>query len=201
MAKLLITQALDERGLVEKKILDKIRRAKFVSDSKTEYDEKDIVSEYQSIRDLITYYDNLNNAIIRSNATTKIVVGGKEMSVAEAISMRNRLRNDLPGSSTFEYTLCSIMASKLRDEKLFADGENRRLEKSVETMFSDMLSGEGDNTSAQIIEEYKNKNMVKVIDPLGVEKLVADIQEEMSDTLNELETQIKVSNATTTIEV
>lgn len=49
----------------------------------------EIKSAYQSATDLIARRDAIKRAVVLSNATTKVTVGGKEYTIAEAIEMKN----------------------------------------------------------------------------------------------------------------
>ena len=82
--KMLVTQALDERDLLVKKIGDKIAKASF-TDVKKHTEEKvmegrlneadfskDAESAYQQIMDLIQRFQKIDAAIVASNAATKI---------------------------------------------------------------------------------------------------------------------------------
>ena len=82
--KLLITQALDERDLLTKKINSKIQKASFVDMAKNNEEnvvnarvdretfKKQAEASYQQICDLITRYQKIDAAIVASNASTKI---------------------------------------------------------------------------------------------------------------------------------
>ena len=96
--KMLVTQALDERDLLVKKIKDKISKASFVDtikpneekvlESRVSRDEfaKDAESAYQQIIDLIDRFQKIDAAIVASNAVTKINTSYGEFTVAGAIS-------------------------------------------------------------------------------------------------------------------
>lgn len=84
MEEMLVTQALDERDLLVKKINDKIQKASFVDTMKHNQDKvyanqtgKDVYvgqaeSAYQQITDLIARYQRIDAAITESNAKTWI---------------------------------------------------------------------------------------------------------------------------------
>ena len=58
----------------------------------------EIKSGYQRVTDLIKRRDAIKRAVVLSNAVTKVTVGGKEYTVAEAIEMKNH------GIQTVSYT-------------------------------------------------------------------------------------------------
>jgi len=109
--KMLVTQALDERDLLVKKIADKIAKASFVDTMKPNEEKvyikriskedyaKEAESSYQQILDLIERFQKLDAAIVASNAQTKITTSYGTFTVAGAISLRSRLR----GMGSYEY--------------------------------------------------------------------------------------------------
>ncbi|MBQ6875156.1 MAG: hypothetical protein IJN46_02845, partial [Lachnospiraceae bacterium] len=82
--KLLVTQALDERDLLVKKIADKIAKASFVDTVKPNEEKvyakrvdretyaKEAAAAYQQITDLIERFQKIDAAIEASNAKTMI---------------------------------------------------------------------------------------------------------------------------------
>ena len=102
--KMLVTQALDERDLLVKKINDKIAKASFVDTikpnepkvfaKKMDQEEyaKEAESAFQQINDLITRFQKIDAAIVESNANTEIKTSYGIFTVAGAISLRSRLR-------------------------------------------------------------------------------------------------------------
>lgn len=115
MSKLLITQALDEKELLVKKIADKTEAARFVdikrrNEEKTadsriteeEFSQK-AKSAFQQIKDLIARYQAIDAAIVASNAATTIETSYGTLTVAAAISLRNRLRKPFGNGDSLEF--------------------------------------------------------------------------------------------------
>ena len=102
--KMLVTQALDERDLLVKKISDKIEKASFVDTIKPNEEKvyagrcgkeefaKDAQAAYQQITDLIDRFQKIDAAIVASNAKAEITTSYGVFTVAGAISLRGRLR-------------------------------------------------------------------------------------------------------------
>ena len=53
----------------------------------------------------------------------------------------------------------------------------------------------------EVVESYVRENKAELVDPLGVLKKLEELNARRSGLLKELETQIKVSNATTFITI
>ena len=115
--KMLVTQALDERDLLVKKINDKIEKANFVDtikpneekvyDARVSREEfsKDAQSAYQQIRDLIDRFQKIDAAIVASNANTMISTSYGDFTVAGAISLRSRLKGEGAYKSQADFDL------------------------------------------------------------------------------------------------
>ena len=127
--KMLVTQALDERDLLAKKIRDKIEKIRLVDCKKRNEDKtvtdrvsaeefaKNAESAYQQIMDLIDRYQRLESAIIASNASTYVETSRGRLSVAAAIALRNRLRISKEKEVNFE----DILAFNLEEQERIKD--------------------------------------------------------------------------------
>lgn len=214
--KLLITQALDERQLLIKKIASKTEAVCFI-DAKKRNEEKvygarvpedkfkkNAESSYQQITDLIDRYQQIEAAIVASNAATTIETSYGIFTVAAAISLRNRLRAATSCEMMFENNLERKMAADYQKYLEIADKRNRALAETAENMRLSILGRESlrkDEKPLEVVEEYVKENTFEIIDPLGVLQKIEESKLRRSSLLTELETQIKVSNATTFIEV
>ncbi|MCR5271767.1 MAG: hypothetical protein K6E13_02090 [Lachnospiraceae bacterium] len=216
--RMLVTQALDERDLIVKKIQDKIRKASFVDTikpneekvlaarvSRDEY-AKDAEGTYQQIMDLINRFMKIDAAIVASNAQTKITTSYGEFTVAGAISLRSRLRGGgaYYGEADFETALSQKMESELEKCLDLAKTKNKQLQTTAENMRLSILGKDTkvkDEKPLEVVDTYVRENTTELVDPLDVQKKINDLQDKKSILLKELETQIKVSNATTFIEI
>lgn len=216
--KMLVTQALDERDLLVKKITDKIRKAKLVDTKKRNEERtagerltveefgKAAQSAWQQIMDLIDRYQRIDAAIVASNAATTVETSYGRYTVAGAISLRNRLRtksNMLNTGNDFEGLLQSVLEMQFTGNVHVADDKNKALEKQAEAMRLSILGKDGktrDDKPLEVVEAYVREDTTELVDPLGAEKRATELKEKKEKLLAELETQIKVSNATTVVE-
>ncbi len=216
--KMLVTQALDERDLLVKKIRDKITKASFVDTikpneekvfvSRVTRDEfaKNAESAYQQITDLIERFQKIDAAIVASNAETKINTSYGEFTVAGAISLRSRLRGAgvYDGDADFESALKNKMESELSKYLEVMEMKNKQLQGTAESMRLSILGKDTkvkDDKPLAVVEAYVKENTTELVDPLDVKKKIANLQEKRDSLLTELDTQIKVSNATTFVEI
>jgi hypothetical protein len=212
--KLLITQALDERDLLVKKINSKIERIDFVDGKKRNEEKviqqvitkeefcKKVKTSYQQIQDLIKRYQKIDEAIITSNANTYIETSFGTYSVAVALSMRNRLRE--LNAMDFETILRNKMEENYYEVLELKDLRNRRLEEDAEKLRLSILGKDGkykDDKPLSVVDAYISENTVELIDPLNVLDEIESLKDKHTTLLSELETKIKISNATTFIEI
>ncbi|MBQ8626465.1 MAG: hypothetical protein IJ419_09935 [Agathobacter sp.] len=216
--KMLVTQALDERDLLAKKINDKIQSAVLADVVKNNEDtvynrrlsreefRREAESAYQQILDLIERYNRLEAAIVESNANTYIETSYGRFSVAGAITLRNRMRGDAKfcGYADFESTLLIKLKKNYHDCIDIMERKNKSLAETAEEMRLSILGREQKNKDDKplaVVETYIKENTMELADPLDIVKKMEQLQERKDKLLNELETQIKVSNATTFISV
>lgn len=216
--KMLVTQALDERDLLVKKIQDKIANLRVVDVIKKNEERVcsaritreeyaiEVQRSYQQILDLIQRFNQIDAAIVASNAQTRIMTSYGEYTVAAAISLRSRLRGggSYDGKADFELALQKKMKSELDLEIAHIKIMNDKIQSAAENMRLSILGKDcktKDDKPLAVVDAYVNENTAELVDPLNVEGEIAKMKEKRETLLTELDTQIKVSNATTYIEL
>ena len=138
--------------------------------------------------------------------------------MAGAISLRNRLREkkDTAGGfvlqadsvftkeTDFEGNLCRKLQEEYQKQVQFQNQKNSQLQATAEEMRLSILGRDGKNKEEnplEVVEVYIRENTTELADPLGVQKKIAAFTERRDELLRELETKIKVSNATTRIRI
>lgn len=212
--KLLITQALDERDLLKKKINKAINDLELITvvrkkDQKTmnnktkEEFEADAKAAFQSVNDLIDRYRRIDQAIIMSNANTEIVVGGKSMTRAAAI----QLRKAIIGGTGVDYdaALLRKLASCLKEATQSFASYTREADRQSENYKQGFI---GRDTTKNLNEDelkalatLTDDLYPEYIDPIDIAKEIEKRSAELDELISNIETAIKISNATTYIEI
>lgn len=217
MEKMLVTKALDERDLLKKRISDAISKAKLVStkrpnDTKVSSGvsvndfETEAKAQLQRIMDLIDRYERLDSAILIANATEEIEVAGKKMTRASAINLRKSLVNRSIRSlsdSDFRGMLISRMTDNLCDAKEHIARTQSVADKQREVMTSNISSNEKKELTTDALQGIDTycENLVSVlVDPVNVEDKLGELTAERDELISNLESAIKISNATTYVE-
>lgn len=214
--RMLVCNALDERDFLRKKIISAINSTYFIAckrvkddkvrttgytDSKTF--ENEAKSSYQSITDMIDRYTRLDTAITLANASTEIKLSDDTvMTRAAAISMRKALVGDT--STDFTGMLISVLERQFASVSATANELNAKADRELEQYKDNMTSGDKakELTPAvtQTLESLVADNRADIIDPIGVEKEIKKLEDKYETLKKELDSAIKVSNATTFVE-
>lgn len=204
--------------MLVKRIADKIDKASFVDTIKPNEEKvfgkridkesfgKEAQISYQQIMDLIERFQKLDAAIVDSNAKTMITTSYGTFTVAGAISLRGRLRNTgaYGRDADFEGLLQNKLEREYFEAVRFSDTKNTQLQNTAEEMRLSILGRDSkvkDDKPLGVVEAYVKENTTELVDPLDVKKKLAKLEEKRNTLLTELDTQIKVSNATTFIEI
>lgn len=214
--RMLVCNALDEHDFLRKKIISAINSTYFIACKRVKDDkvrttgytdpktfENDAKSSYQSITDMIDRYTRLDTAITLANASTEIKLSDDTvMTRAAAISMRKALVGDT--STDFTGRLISVLERQFANVSATANELNAKADRELEQYKDNMTSGDKakELTPAvtQTLESLVADNRADIIDPIGVEKEIKKLEDKYETLKKELDSAIKVSNATTFVE-
>lgn len=159
-------------------------------------------SGYQKVNDLISRRDAMKRAVVLSNATTKVTVGGVEYTVAEAIEMKNH-------GVEFKKALLNTMnhAYKSAQNELNRNGDEA-LEKKAEQYILSMIAAQPKDSKMTVDSDamkmmrknYIENNKYDLIDPLDVASVMEKLEKEINEFETEVDAALSVSNALTVIE-
>jgi len=84
------------------------------------------------------------------------------------------------------------------------DLKNSQLQNTAESMRLSILGKDSktkDDKPLGVVDAYVKENTTELVDPIDIKKKIESLEEKNNTLLKELDTQIKVSNATTLIEI
>jgi len=205
--KISIHRALTELKVIDDRIRKKIeafspvgiyKKDKKVNEVHT-VDEfnKQVKSSYESIDALIDRKFMLKSLIAVSNSITKVVILGNEVTVTEAIVIKDIieqkrfLRNHI--SKAYNHSLSNI-------EQI-----NTKVDKNALSLGEAAVGGDKDNLKKNeveaIMETYIENNKVRLADPLDVVNEISKIDKKINDFADNIDSVLSESNATTFIEL
>ena len=154
--------------------------------------QKQAKANLQSVQDLINRRQAIKNAITVSNANTKVMVNGVEMTVAEAIEYKQtiELKEELLRELKSVYNLYT----KKLDEK------NEDAESSIERAMTNMQLANS-QVAETIRQGMQNDYSWTLIDPINIKDVIKSLSDEVDEFKNNIDFTLSVSNATTMIEI
>lgn len=157
---------------------------------------KQALATYQSVVALEKRIVSIKAAIDASNFQTKIQVGGKEMTVLEALNMKSFI--DLK-KTRLSYYKSLMQRARNEYEQALSDNKNR-IEKIV-TEQTASSSVKDPDIEKKTIESIESLYKVDFIDPLELEEKIKGLETEIQDFENNVDYALSESNSTTYIEV
>ena len=166
-----------------------------------EFKEK-MKSNYQKVMDLIARRDAMKRAIVLSNATTKIKIGPKEYTVAEAIDMKNHsmeFRASLLRMASYNYDSAQNELNKNSGEALEKRAEQYVLS-VIQAQPKDSKMSVDSEAMKALRKTYLENNAYDLIDPLNIVKVIEDLRNQIDEFAAEIDAALSVSNALTVVE-
>ena len=198
-----VHQALCEIKTAEKKFdrvlndLDAVEpnkaTAKKVAGVDIEAFEKAAKAHFQSAIDLLARYEAMKAAVSQYNASTTIIVAGREYTIAQAIFLNNF-------ADSWKRALIlrlNTQYENARGKALAANGD--KLDRAAEAAAAAMFGAKEKSSSAdymEFIESFKKNNQVVLIDPLGAMTQAKKLQDEVDAFEAGVDAAIQVANAT-----
>lgn len=154
-------------------------------------------SHYDSITKLIDRKSLIKRAIVDSNAKTQVTIGDEKMSVADAITKKESIKQTLS------------LIDRMRSVKMSAEVDmidnNNKIEANAIRIAEAALSKDnvkiGDDDAGDIINPYLKANRVKMFDPIDSEKKIEELESKVDTFLANVDAVLSESNAITLIEV
>lgn len=204
-----IHRSLGELKTLEKRINKEISSARFIGFKKNsatkEYNTGLVSEEFQtqakskldSVRDLIDRKKKFKEAIVNSNAITKVIVGTEEMTVASAIERKESIQ--------YEKQLLEQMVTQYNQAITTVQKQNDKVENAIDEKVSVMLGGENASKNSDMVktfgENYRKENGWDVINPLELKAIIDKLDYSITTFDNEVDVILSESNATTFIEI
>lgn len=223
-----VVQALEERDLLMKRITKYTRQGCYVDligpgpgvtqGQKLSREEFAVRAQaaLQRIRDLTARYDRLTEAILASNASAWLETSRGRMTVAAAVALRGRMCGSGPcgGMTDFEGRLIRQMRDQYEEARRarrpkggFVQGnpkaQNRQAGKHTGKQAGKHTGAEAAlRAGFSIVTAGQGKEeKLRLCDPLDILQRAEKMEEEREEFLMELETGIRISNATTYVTV
>ena len=199
MSQITITRALTELKTLDKRIQKQIDSSLFVSHTgqfyKPNENTKSASANYQSIMDLLERRKTIKSLIVISNANTKVVICGKEMTVAEAIETKSSIKH-------LDNLLNRLKAQKAESVRTI-ETLNEKVRRDLENKTKMTAEKEGD-TKIDLLEfsnTYMKMHGVELYDPIKIATKIEEIENYVTGFKSEIDFVLTEKNSTTYINV
>lgn len=151
---------------------------------------------YKSAMDLIKRRQAIKTAVVKSNATTTVVIGGNTYTIAEAIEMKN---HGLDG----EKRMLRYMVSRLAEAESLIGRTRSDLESRADAFIRDQTGSKESKTEdlLKMRQDYIAMQDVELVDPLHIRDIIKDLDEKINTFMTEVDSALQTSNANTEITI
>lgn len=198
-----VTQALAELKLLDKRIGTYTSSSVQWVDVSVKTSPVDVArfearvqAEYQSVQDLIKRRQQLKQAIILSNARTRVKVANWEGTVAEAIELKNNL--------DYKKNLLERMRANLLLARSRLQQEETNLQARLDRLLSSELGKDvktNPETIQSITKSFYENNKVAFVDPLHLQDKIRELESEMESFETNVDWVLSEANGRTSIDV
>jgi hypothetical protein len=150
----------------------------------------------QQLTDLMERRNKIKCAIVQSNAVTKVTVGNVEYTVAEAIERKNTIQQ--------EEAFVLALRAQLNTSNAAVEKHNLNANAQLNTLLGQMVSKEAavpQESVNALSESFREQNFASLVDPLGADKLIEDLQNTISEFKMNVDFSLSEINAVTKITV
>jgi len=197
-----VTQALSELKLLRKRIESVTDSAVFTTLKKasdmvdaTKFSTQATAS-YQSFKDLVARYNGLKSAIVISNATTKVTIGGTEYTVADAVERKRSIE--------LEKGLLNVMRHQHTATKAEYERHQQAEQQRVERLLTTELAKDA-KTNVEVVQQltttFLAQNKATVLDPLDLSEKIDALGKAIEDFETQVDYTLSESNGRTLITV
>lgn len=155
-------------------------------------------ADYDRAYDLIKRRNAIKRAVTLSNATTPVKIGDDEMTVVEAIDMKNH-------GMEYYIKLRDMLTLQLGRANTTLEKNNDALQSKAEQFVTGLNAGgevkKGSEEYTSTMNNYIKANTMELIDPLSLERKIQELDDKINAFMPEIDAALSVSNAITTIEI
>ena len=160
---------------------------------------ENVRSQYKSVMTLINRRNAIKGAIINSNAVTKVTIGGKVYTVAEAIDMK------AAGMRSTKNVLAKLELQWNRAMELMERENGEKLDNRADAYVKSLYEGSDMKNLSDDIQKVRDtfitSQTVDLVDPVGAQEVMRQLKNNIDTFMADVDSALSVSNALTTIEI
>jgi len=154
-------------------------------------------AKFQAIQDLLERKVKLKSAIVAANAKTKVMVGTKKMTIADAITYKNAI--------TLKSQFLATLKSRYSQALGKLENKNAMVEQNLQKVLEATFGKDNVKISKDDVESVRKpfleSNEWTLVDPLKIDDKIEKLDEEINEFLSEVDAVLSEANAITLIDV
>ena len=158
-----------------------------------------IQGKYDKATALMQRRKAIKKAVVLSNAVTKITLGDKEYTVAEAIELKNHgmdFEHELLSKLIRDYNLAQNSVTKSNGKELEV-----RTDSYIVAVYGTKENTTGNAEIEQARENFIKNNQFELFDVIDIAKKIEKLENEIAAFESKIDSALSVSNALTKIEI
>ena len=159
--------------------------------------EKEVIGNYDSVIALIRRRNKIKEAVVNSNATTMVEIGGKFYTVASAIERKESIK--------YEKNLLIELKLQYNNVLATVNNLNDKVEEQLEKKIDAMVGAENASKNVELVEsfskQYRELNAYEILDYLNLKELIDKLEKEIDDFETEVDFKLSTSNSITEVEI
>lgn len=205
--KITVTKALTEIKKLDKQIAKLTQGSAFVMHGVngrvagfTSIDEatKSVKSGLEKVRALMKRRASIKAKVTASNAETHVSIAGSEMTVAEAIERKASIEQEESLLGVMKHQFNKVVTAQTRHNSMV----QQEIERKVEQVFGNAKKVDTNDSTYQTIKgQVEKANNFELVDPNEIAKEIEKLEESIDDFKANVDVELSVSNATTSIEI
>lgn len=202
-----VTKALTEIKKLDKQIAKLTQGTVFIMTAKNgrvsgfasvEEASKVIKSGLDKLKGIMSRRTAIKAKVTASNAATKVTIASKEMTVAEAIERKSSIQQNETLLGVMKQQFNKVVAAQARHDNMV----QQEIDRKVEQIFGNVKRIDANDSTYQTIKTQVEKaNTLKLVDPAALAKQIEELEEAIDDFKANVDVELSVSNATTSIEI
>ncbi len=156
-----------------------------------------VTSSLQRFDQLIKNRKRLKSGIVLSNSSTKVKINDIEMSIADVIDYKSFIEVE----KKFLKKLKMELYTNKENIEILNNKAQTKLDSIIEVQHSKDKSKHSGEEYNSTVKTFWDNNQAKLVDPLNIEQLLKDYQNEIDNFESEVNITLTESNTQTYIEV
>jgi hypothetical protein len=160
--------------------------------------EHQVQSEWQSIQDLMERRKKIKSALVQANASTNVEIAGQQMTIAEAIDLKNFI--------TYKKNLLKSLRTTYQKANQYIEQHNQKVEQNLQALLEQQFGKDSNSRPKEddyeaISKPFWQQNGASMLDPINIQKQIESLENEIFEFETNVDYALSEVNSQTYIEV